>query len=141
MNNEPFEIERTLNAPVEKVWKAITDKDQMRQWYFDLSAFEPVVGFEFEFTGGSKEKSYLHKCKITAVEPNKKLAYSWQYDGYPGYSEVTMELSEQGDKTKLKLTHTGLESFPAGNKDFEKSSFEKGWTYIIGTSIINFLEK
>ena len=32
-------IERTYNAPVEKVWKAITDKEEMKQWYFDLDAF------------------------------------------------------------------------------------------------------
>ncbi len=34
-------IERTYNAPVEKVWKALTDVDQMRQWYFDLKAKSP----------------------------------------------------------------------------------------------------
>ena len=33
-------IERTYNAPVEKVWKALTDVDQMRQWYFDLKEFK-----------------------------------------------------------------------------------------------------
>ena len=42
-------VERTLNAPVAKVWKALTDVDQMRQWYFDLKKFRPEVGFEFEF--------------------------------------------------------------------------------------------
>ncbi len=34
--DEPFIIERTYNAPVSKVWSAITDKDQMKQWYFDI---------------------------------------------------------------------------------------------------------
>ena len=141
MTNEPFVIERTLNAPLEKVWKAITDKDQMKQWYFDLAEFKPVVGFEFEFTAGSKEVSYLHKCRITTVEVNKKLAYTWAYEGYPGNSEVTIELVAEEDKTKLTLTHTGLDTFPADIKDFARSSFEKGWTYIIGTSIVKFFEK
>ena len=52
MNNEPFVIERTYNAPVEKVWKAITDNDLMKQWYFKIAAFKPEVGFEFSFDGG-----------------------------------------------------------------------------------------
>jgi len=83
MKNEPFVIERTLNAPSEKVWRAITDKDQMKQWYFDLSEFKPEVGFEFTFNGGSEDKVYVHLCKVTKVELGKILQYSWRYDGYP----------------------------------------------------------
>ena len=37
MKNEPFVIERTYNATAEKVWQAITDKNQMKQWYFDIA--------------------------------------------------------------------------------------------------------
>jgi len=39
MNREPLVIERTYNTTVEKVWKAITDKDEMKHWYFDLEEF------------------------------------------------------------------------------------------------------
>ncbi|MGZ3750785.1 MAG: SRPBCC family protein [Mucilaginibacter sp.] len=141
MKSEPFVIERTLNAPVEKVWKAITDKDQMKQWYFDLAEFKPEIGFEFTFVGGSEDKSYIHLCKITEVVPHKKLQYSWRYEGYQGNSFVTFELFPEGVATRLKLTHEGLETFPTDNKDFARSSFEAGWTYIVGKSIIDFVEK
>ena len=140
MNNEPFVIERTYNAHAEKVWQAITDKEKMKQWYFTLDEFKPEVGFEFRFEGGSKEKTYLHICKITEVIPGEKLTHSWQYDGYPGESYVTFELSPEGDKTRLKLTHAGLETFPK-EKDFARESFAKGWTHIIGTSLPGYLEK
>ena len=142
MKNEPFVIERTFNAPVDKLWKAITDKDQMKQWYFDLAEFKPVVGFEFRFTGeGHKGEKYVHICKITDVIANKKLRYSWKYDNLEGMSYVTFELFEAGDKTRLKLTHEGLETFPANNPDFAKESFTKGWTHIIGKSLKEFIEK
>src|SRR4030095_523220 len=46
----PIILERTFDAPVEKVWKAITDIDQMKQWYFpQLENFKPEEGFETEF--------------------------------------------------------------------------------------------
>lgn len=141
MNKEPFVIERTFNAPADAVWQAITDKDQMKEWYFNLASFQPVVGFEFQFTGGSEAESYLHLCRITAVVPGKKLAYTWKYDKYPGESEVTFELFPEGDKTRVKLTHAGLETFPAGKPDFARESFAAGWTEIIGTSLKNYLEK
>ncbi len=141
MKNEPFVIERTYNAPVEKVWKAITDKEDMKQWCFDIAEFKPEVGFEFQFEGGKDEKCYLHLCKITEVIPRKKLQYSWRYDGYEGNSFVTFELFAEGDKTRLKLTHEGLETFPISNPDFAKENFVEGWTYLIGSSLKEFAEK
>src|SRR5437868_10790444 len=120
MKTEPFIIERTFDAPMSKVWQAITDKDKMKQWYFDIKEFEPRVGFEFQFYGGSEEKRYLHLCKITEAIMGKKLAYSWKYKDYPGESSVTFELFSEGNKTRLRLTHEGLESFPTDNPDFAR---------------------
>jgi uncharacterized protein YndB with AHSA1/START domain len=143
MSSAPFVIERIYNSPVATVWKAITNKGDMKHWYFDLAEFKPEVGFEFSFTGGPDEKNqYLHLCKVTEVIPEKKLAYSWQYHNYEGYTEVIFELFPEGPaKTKLRLTHTGLESFPKSNRDFAKENFIAGWTDIIGTSLKNYLEK
>ncbi|HEV7620925.1 MAG TPA: SRPBCC domain-containing protein [Flavisolibacter sp.] len=140
MKQEPFVIEHTFNAPVERVWKAITDNEQMKQWYFDISEFKPEKGFEFQFEGNNEGKIFVHLCKITEVIKQKKLSYSWRYKGYDGISFVTIELFPEGDKTKLKLTHEGLESFPAV-PDFAKENFAAGWTHIIGTSLKDFVAK
>ena len=136
-------IERTYNAPVEKVWKAITDKEEMKQWYFDLDGFKAEPGFEFQFYGEGKQgKKFLHLCKVIEVIAKKKLTYSWRYDGYEGNSFVTFELFEEGNKTRLKLSHKGLESFPVTpDNDFAKENFTEGWTYIIGTGLKEFVEK
>ena len=141
MKDEPFIIERTFNASVEKVWEAITDKDEMKKWYFDLAEFKPEIGFEFRFYGGPPEKQYLHICVITEVDKGKKLTYNWRYDGYDGISYVTFELSPVGNKTKVRLTHKGLETFPASNPHFAKENFAAGWTSIIGTSLKEYFEK
>ena len=139
---EPFIIERTFNAPLKTVWQAITEEALMKQWYFDLPGFKAEVGCKFQFTGGpSPEKQYLHLCEILEVIPEKKLKHSWRYDGYEGNSFVTFELFAEGDKTKLKLTHEGLETFPASNADLAAENFVKGWTGIIGTSLKQFVEK
>ena len=141
MKNEPFVIERTYNAPIARVWKAITHKEDMKQWYFDLAEFKPEVGFEFQFLGGKDEKKYLHLCKITEIVPGTKITYSWRYDGYEGISYVTFELFAEGNKTRVKLTHEGLETFPANNPDLAKENFVQGWNSIIGTSLKEFLAR
>ncbi len=43
---EPLVVERAFDAPVAVVWKALTDKDDIKQWSFDIPEFAPVVGFE-----------------------------------------------------------------------------------------------
>lgn len=141
MKQESIVIERVYNAPIQKVWKALTDNSQMKEWYFDLEEFKPDPGFEFSFYGQGKQgEKYLHLCKITEVIPGKKLQYSWKYDQYEGNSFVTFELFEEGTQTRLKLTHEGLETFPADNPGFAKENFIEGWTHITGISLREFVE-
>jgi len=140
METEPFVIERTFDATAEKVWQAITDRDKMEQWYFKLEEFKPEVGFEFRFDGGRPERIYHHICVVTEVVPGKKLTHSWMYEGEPGESHVTWELFAEGDKTKVRLTHTGLETFPK-DPAFARENFVKGWTAIVGESLAGYLAK
>lgn len=132
MKNQPLVIERTYRAPIELVWKALTDRDELKQWSFDLPDFKAEVGFEFRFMQGKDEDhQYLHICQVTEVVAGRKLTYSWRYDGYEGISYVTFELFPEGGQTRLKFTHAGIESFPANNPDFARSNFAEGWTYMV----------
>lgn len=142
MNEYTLAKEVVINADVSKVWEAITNKDIMKEWYFDIAEFKPEVGFEFQFTGqGQKGEKYLHLCKITEVIPGEKLSYSWTYENYPGTSLVTFELFSEGRQTRVKLTHAGIESFATDNPDFAKENFNEGWTYLITKALKEFAEK
>jgi hypothetical protein len=56
-------------------------------------------------------------------------------------SIVTFELIPEGERTRLKLSHTELETFPESNPDFAKENFIAGWKEIIGTNLMAYLEK
>lgn len=135
MKKEPVVIERIFNAPAEDVWKVITDKDELSRWQFNVSEFKPEVGFEFQFRAGVEGRSYLHICKITEVIPEKRLVYSWQFDGYEGISQVSFDLFKDGSKTKMLLIHSGIEKFSPPNPDFSIKNFNEGWTDILDTHI------
>jgi len=142
MNAEPLVVERLLNAPIGKVWEAITDKDKMKEWYFDMPEFRPEVGCQVRMVSGPpKGKSYMHLFVVTEVVPGSKITYSWAYEGYEGMSYVTFELFAEGGKTKIVLTHRGLETFPANNPDLAKHNFAAGWDQIINTSLPAYVEK
>ena len=137
---EAVVIERIFDAPVARVWKALTDVDQMREWYFDLKEFKPQLGFEFEFVVEHEGKTYHHLCSVTEVITEKKIAYTWRYKGEPGDSLVTIELFPESSRTRLRLTHKGLETFPK-TPAFARKNFEAGWTAIIGTELKQFVEQ
>ena len=139
MNSQPVIIEQVFDAPVARVWDALTKNEQMKKWYFELPDFQAVPGFEFIFIAGG-EKKYKHICRVIEVVPRKKLSYTWRYDGFPGQSLVSIELFDERDQIRLKLTHTGLETFASSGPDFARENFAAGWTQIIGKSLKGFLE-
>lgn len=142
MKAEPVIVERVYNAPADKVWQAITDNKKMKEWYFNIAEFKPEVGFEFTFEGDDGKKKWLHAARITEVIPGKKLSYTWSYPGYGGESLVTFELFDEDGKTRLKLTHAGLETFPSFEESgLRKENFVAGWTAIIGKSLKEYVEK
>src|SRR5438445_8821403 len=136
---EAIIVERIFNAPVGRVWTALTDVNEMQQWYFDLKEFKPEIGFEFEFVVEHEGNVYHHLCKVTEVIPQKKIAYTWRYKGEPGDSLVTFELFGDGDKTRLKLTHTGIETFPK-TPGYARSHCKTSWTKLIASELRQFEE-
>ncbi len=97
MNNELIILEQSFDVPSDKVWKALTDNNQMKEWYFDIDSFRPEVGFKFHFTAGDDKRKYLHLCEITEVIPGKKISYSWRYDDFEGNSLLSFELFDEGN--------------------------------------------
>lgn len=140
MSAKPVEIVEIFDVPVDKLWAALTTKIAFDKWYFDIEKFNPEIGFEFEFYGGS----YLHHCKIVEIDPFKKLVYTWKYPVYEGNSVVSFIVEELTDEivpqTKLTLIHEGVETFPPDDKNFSRESFVAGWTEIIRISLKNYLE-
>lgn len=136
----PIVKETFINAPASRVWQALTDKEQMKQWYFEVSDFKPVAGFEFSFWGENEERRYLHLCTIKEAIVDKKLSYTWRYQNYDGDSLVTFELFEENDGTRVRLTHAGLETFTDQHKDFAPENFNMGWTYLIEQALKQYSE-
>ena len=143
MKHEPFIIRRVYNAPVKKVWEAITNIDQMKQWYMQkLEDFKPEPGFTTAFTVNNSGKDFEHLWKVVEVIPEKRISYEWKYSGYPGNSLVSFELEPDGNRTTLTLTHSGLETFQPGlYPELAKENFVQGWTSLIGEQLKGFVEK
>lgn len=108
--------EIVIDAPVEAVWKAIADGEELTRWFVEEASVEPGVGGTFSISWGGDQKG---TSRIDAWEPNKKLRVvlgpmdmgKAKYDGTnPMVDEYTIE--RRGNKTVLRLVSSGIPDAP-----------------------------
>ena len=122
------------------VWRAITEVDQMTRWFFpDIPEFRAVVGFETKFGVDADGRVFEHVWKVTRVQPESLISYGWRYEGYSGDSQVTFELEETEQGTRLTLTHVGVETFPGDVPEFAREACVGGWNYFLKESLTGYL--
>lgn len=129
-----IQFRRLLPGPIERVWASLTESDLRGAW-LARGPMELRVGGRVELNfhhpdlspGERAPEKYRQleagvtiRGRITACEPPRLLSYSWDDGPAPG-SEVTFELSPQGDRVLLLLTHRRLDGRPA------MLSFAAGW--------------
>jgi len=140
----PLKLTQVYKAPVAVVWEALTNKAQLKQWYFDFSAdFKPEVGAEFEWSAGPPDgKQWLHRGKMTDVVTNEKLAYTWEYPGYTGKGKAIWQLTAVDESnTRLDFSWEIIVPFDPEEQALRRKNFVQGWTHIIHTSLVDFLAK
>ena len=94
-------VERDIPHPPEKIWRALTQPHLIQEWLMK-NDFVPVVGHDFKLSAdwGAVE------CRVTAVEPNKTLAYTW--GAYGLESVVTWTLTPTSTGTHLRMEQAGF---------------------------------
>lgn len=133
-------VKQSFSSSINDVWKAITEHDQMIQWFFDnIPDFKAEVGFYTEFNVSSGGRDFFHQWKIIEVIPYKKISYQWSYKGYEVLSYVHFELTEEEAGCKLKLTAEGGHKFPQDIPEFRRESGIAGWKYFIQGRLRDFL--
>lgn len=140
-NGEPIVVEESYAVSAQDLWKAVTVKERMLGWYFQIPAFEAQVGFEVEFNVECNGTDFLHRWKIIEVEEGKSISYDWNYGGFEGASVVTFEVSSAGEhRSSLRLTHAGGETFPQDIPEFDREAGVAGWTWLLKDSLKKYLE-
>ena len=140
-NTTPIITEQGFSKSKEQVWKAITDPNEMRKWFFeDMPDHKPEVGFTTKFNVDAGEREFMHLWEITEVVPFKKLVCKWEYEGYEGIAFVTYELFEENEACRIRVTAEGIETFSDDVPEFRRESCEGGWNYFINQRLKEYLE-
>lgn len=131
--NEPTIIlERDYPCAVGRLWKALVDPVEMRQWFFDnIPDFRAEEGFRTEFTVDTGEREFLHLWEVTEVVEDKLLAYRWRYGGYDGAARSVFELSGDDSRCHLHFSFPIEEDFSDTVPEFTREAGLGGWEYFL----------
>lgn len=139
---EPIIVEQFFDMPIQVVWSAITEQNQMVQWFFStIPEFEPETGFETAFDVDSGNRIFRHLWRILEAEAPRKIVYHWSYPDFKGVGIVSFELLEKNGGTLLRLTNEGLDTFPNDIPEFTRENCVGGWEYFINQNLKNYLKK
>ncbi len=137
---KPIVVEQAMNVTAPVAWDAITNPDEMRKWYFEnLPDFTPEPGFETRFPVSSEDRVFTHVWKVEEVVPGSMIRIHWSFEEYDGAGAVTFEVLDNGESTVVRVTNTGLDSFPDGIPEFSRESCVQGWTYFIRERLAEYL--
>jgi|SRR6185436_3719306 len=140
-NNITGRASITVNAPVSKVWEALTKPEIIKQYFFGTNTktdWKP--GSPITFEGEWEGKSYKDKGTIMNVEPNKLIRYSyWSSmsgieDKPENYVIITYRLEEEKGKTNLSITQENIPD------EKTKVHSEQNWNMVL-TDLKKLLEK
>jgi len=121
--------EIVIDAPIESVWKAITDAEELTRWFVEEASVTPGVGGAFVISWGGDEKG---QSRIDEWEPNRKLRVTLmpfemgaaKYDGTtPMVDEYTIE--RRDGKTVLRLVSSGIPDTPEWDSFYNGTN--TGW--------------
>jgi uncharacterized protein YndB with AHSA1/START domain len=123
----------TIDAPIERVWAAITTPETIKGWFLGVDTeTDWRVGSPIVHRGEYQGKPYVDKGEILRFDPPHVLEHShWsEGSGKPDvpehYQVVRWELTDRGSATELRLTERNLPSEHAAEIS------EKTWAMVLG---------
>jgi uncharacterized protein YndB with AHSA1/START domain len=93
-----IETERFLNHPPERVWSAMTEAEQLSQWYpFEVLSIDLRIGGRISFDDG---EGAIYQGEVTKLEPGRVFSFT------EGGTLVHIEIETEGDGCRMFFRHT-----------------------------------
>ncbi|MGI9601120.1 MAG: SRPBCC family protein [Acidimicrobiales bacterium] len=136
------QIERTFDAPIDLIWAMWTEAEHFANWYGPMGAKIPKaemdvqvggqrhIGMEMETPNGQMQMFFVGEYR--EIDPKTRLVYTESMAdadgkamtaeqmgmpaGTPMETSVVVELEDQGERTKMVMTHIGVPAESPGGQ-------------------------
>ena len=131
----------TIDAPVSKVWQALTDPAQIKQYLFGTNTVSDwKKGSPISYEGEWEGKKYKDKGTIIEIVPEKLLHTTYwssmggKEDKPENYNNVIYELQPQNGKTMITISQDNIDT------EEQLKHMEQNWAMVLD-SMKKLLEK
>lgn len=114
MTTYDLELTRTVPAPPERVWRALTEPAQLTDWFWPAvwsttATVDLRVGGRYRIAApGGPGGGFAVSGEFTEVSAPRRLAYGWLWEGDADATRVSVDLRPDGAGTALTLRHEGF---------------------------------
>lgn len=130
-----FKIQRIYPYPIEEVWYAISEADELRLWLSPMLegfALEAQHDFTIPFSWGFYKG--VANCHVINIDPPLRLAYIWQTQN--SNTLISWYLKEVAEGTALQFEQNGFEGWK-GN--FERTMIKRFWSQMLNKKLVAYL--
>jgi uncharacterized protein YndB with AHSA1/START domain len=147
MSTDRIEKRVLLRAPLDRVWRAISDAEEFGRWFgvrFDgpfvagTSVTASITGTTVDDEVAKRQEPHAgvkSTWQVVAVEPQRRFAYRWHpfaVDPDTDYHRepttlVEFTLSEAPDGVLLTITESGFDSIPEARRSASFEANSEGW--------------
>ena len=152
MNTDRIEKRVVLRAPLDRVWRAISDAEEFGRWFgvrFDgpfvagTSVTAAITPTTVDHQVAKRQEPHAgvkSTWQIVAIEPRRRFAYRWHpfaidpgadYEREPT-TLVEFVLSETPDGVLLTITESGFDALPEARRSASFDANAEGWAIQTG---------
>jgi uncharacterized protein YndB with AHSA1/START domain len=138
MTETTAQAARTIAAPADQVWDALTRPEKIKRYFFGADVeTDWRIGSPIKFRGEYEGRRFEDRGEIRSFDPGRKLAYthysplSGAPDAPENYHVVTIELEPQGEATEVTLTQSNLTGGVKESDAKMRAEFEKNWNAVL----------
>lgn len=130
-----------IDAPVEVVWRALTEPEQIRRWFADDVDLAAEVGYRgsLGFADNGAGLAVSFQVTVVSAQPARTFSYRWQHpSGVEAVEDnstlVEFTLTPEGDGTRLRVVETGVEQlgWAAEQQQSFVEEHSSGWLTYLG---------
>ena len=147
MNTDRIEKRVVLRAPLDRVWRAISDAEEFGRWFgvrFDgpfvagAAVGAAIVPTTVDAEVAKRQEAHTgtkSTWQIVAIEPKRRFAYRWHpfaidpdidYESEPT-TLVEFTLTEAPDGVLLTIVESGFDSIPTSRRSASFEANSEGW--------------
>ena len=140
------QITQTLDFPFapERVWRAVTEPEELCRWFGDQIIMEPTVGSEIVFIWREHGRS---TGRVEAFDPPHTFAFRWRAHGIAedvplaadNSTLVTFTIIPNETGTRLEVVETGFAALPPEIRATAYRENDHGWQVELG-ELADYLE-